>query len=297
MTTTQYVIALDVGGSSVKSGIVSTDQTVMAVSHTPINSKGDAAHILSTLTGIIQQHLAQIPEQRLLGIGFGFPSPFDYDAGVCLIKGVQKYERIYGVNVREALRERLNRPDMHINFRNDAEAAIIAETRYGAAKQYRRVIGLTLGTGLGSAFVVNNVRIKQGAHVPAPDGMLFHEIYRGQQADEWFSTRGVLARIEARALPYESVAAACNAADEGSEAAQALFAEWGDDLGTFIAPYMRNFNAEALLIVGGIAGAFSHFHDAIQAHTRIPILRGTLGQDGALLGAAEPLLATNLTGN
>src|SRR5690606_7225122 len=128
---------------------------------------------------IIQMHLNT--KLSILGVGFGFPSPFDYDKGIARIKGLEKFESIYGMNIGEELQSRLMRPDLQIRFRNDAEAAIVGEATYGAGVGFRRIIGITLGTGMGSGFVVDGKRVLTGKSVPAPDGMLFRELYQGER--------------------------------------------------------------------------------------------------------------------
>lgn len=290
----KQVIALDVGGSSVKSGIVNATHQVTGHRTTPIDSQGSADHIIGTLADIIQSYMRRIATDDLLGVGFGFPSPFDYPAGVSLIRGVKKYEQIYNLNIRSALQERLNTLNLLINFRNDAEAALIGESTYGAGRAYTRLIGVTLGTGLGSAFIASNERVVSGPSIPEPDGMLFHETYQGIWSDELFSTRGLMARVQQAALPFTTVARTSWAATEGDPRAQQVFHEFGEDLGRFLQPYIVSFNAEALLVLGGIAKAMQHFEQGLMAQIPVPALAGELGQDSALLGAAQPLLGRDL---
>lgn len=286
--TQAQVIALDVGGSSIKSGIVSADETVTHHKHTPLDTSANADIIFGTLANIIQTHLAQVDSDNLLGVGFGFPSPFDYDKGISLIHGLTKYEGIYGLNVGEALHERLNMPDLTINFRNDAEAAIVGEAIYGAGKDYSRLIGITLGTGLGSAFIADGERIKDIEGVPE-EGFLFPLDYKGAKVDGIFSTRGLLKRFAEADISVESVAQASQAADDGDSKIQAVFANFGHNLGGFLHPFAQTFNAEVLLVMGGISGAFVHFSNALETEIGIPVKRGALGGDAALLGAAQPL--------
>ena len=87
-------------------------------------------------------------------------------------------------------------PTLPIFFRNDAEAAILGEARYGAGTRYQRLIGVTLGTGMGSAFVVDGVKVTQGPGVTR-DGWLYHVPYHARPADDVFSTRGLLTRLRA----------------------------------------------------------------------------------------------------
>jgi glucokinase len=279
----ENIIALDVGGSSVKSGLVDSQQQIHDSFSTPLDSKGSAESILSTFAGIVQHYLEKHSDIR--GVGLGFPSPFDYPKGICLIQGVQKYESIYGVNIGEAIRERVHQPDLLIRFRNDAEAAIVGEALYGAGQAFRRFIGLTLGTGMGSSFIADGKRVEAGQGVPE-GGFLFPELYRGIQSDEWFSTRGLLGRFEAIGQPMPSVAEAARAA-ESNPAIRQAFEEFGADMAEFIAPYAREFGAEALILLGGIAAAYPLFGKSLEAGLPIPVLVGALGGNAALLGAAD----------
>jgi glucokinase len=287
----ENIIALDVGGSSVKSGLVDSEQQIHDTFSTPVDSNGSAESILSTFAGIVQHYLDKHTDIR--GVGLGFPSPFDYPNGICLIQGVQKYESIYGVNIGEAIRERLNRPDLLIRFRNDAEAAIVGEALYGAGQPFRRFIGLTLGTGMGSSFIADGKRVTDVEGVPE-GGFLFPVLYRGIQSDEWFSTRGLLGRFEAIGQPMPSVSEAAKAA-ENNPAIRQAFEEFGADMAEFIAPFARSFGAEALILLGGIAAAYPLFGKPLEAGLPVPVIIGALGGNAALLGASD-LIRGNVGG-
>lgn len=286
----QQVIALDVGGSSIKSGIVATNQHITHHQKTALDTSADADTIFGTMAHIIQTHLAQVDTDNLLGVGFGFPSPFDYDKGISLIHGLEKYEGIYNMNVGDALRDRLNMPALKIKFRNDAEAAIVGEAIYGAGKSYSRLIGVTLGTGLGSGFVANGVRITEIDGVPK-HGMLFPLEYKGVRVDDLFSTRGLMQRFTNADIAVDDVKTATILAQSGREDIRAMFASFGYDLGDFLKPYAQTFKAEALLVLGGISGAFDYFGNALSSQIGIPVHHGALKGDAALLGAAQPLFS------
>ena len=132
LTSSTRVIALDVGGTSVKSALVAPGGHVIGKrSITPIDSSSEADNILRTFAQIISAHLGESHISTFLGVTLGFPGPFDYGAGICLIEGVEKYGALYGVNIRAALQARLNLRDLPILFRNDAEAAVMGEARHG----------------------------------------------------------------------------------------------------------------------------------------------------------------------
>ncbi len=284
-----YVIALDVGGSSVKSGLVDSAQEVLYPTKTLINSQGTADEVFGAFAEIIRTHMQQVPANEILGAGYAFPDPFDYEAGIVLIKDQPKFNQVYGMNVRDETRQRLGLLDFPMRFRNDAEAAIIGEAKYGAGKPYRKLIGITLGTGLGSALVENRQRVTEGDGIP-PNGMLWHVPYQDGIADDYFSTRGLLKRFEDMRVSVQNVADASQRAEAGDASVQAVFAEFGTELGKFLHPYVDHFGAEAVIVLGGIAGALPHFEGTLHEAVGIPLHLGTRGMDAPLLGAAALLL-------
>lgn len=283
----RHVIALDVGGTSVKSAVVSSAGYVVGEPViTPIDSSGNAGIILGTLADIIRNHLSR----KAYGIAFAFPGPFDYDKGISHIAGVAKYQSIYGLDVRAELQERLGLQDMPIAFRNDAEAAIVGEARYGSGKGYRRLIGLTLGTGCGSAFIVGGKPVTSEKAVPE-NGWLYPVKYRGEKADDVFSIRGLTARFRKAGLEVESIKRAAEEAREGDAAKLDVFAKFGGELGNFLAPFAEGFKADALLLLGGIAKAIDLYEEPLTQSLPVPVLKGVLGEKAALLGAAELLFS------
>ena len=278
------VIALDVGGSSVKSALVVAGQQIIGdVCVDVIQSGATADMILNTLAAIITGHLDKVKTVR--GIAFAFPGPFDYVQGICLIQNQAKYESLYGIDVGARLKKILRMPTLRMKYRNDAEAAILGETCHGAGTPYSRVIGLTLGTGLGSAFIAEGVVITEGADVP-PNGWLYSFPFGNQRADDIFSTRGLLARLREHGIHAVDIASALQKGDKDINALEASFASFGADLGIFLEPFISDFRADGVLVTGGISEAWDHFAPTLIQSLSVPVLRGKLGNQAALLGAA-----------
>jgi glucokinase len=278
------VIALDVGGTSFKSALIARGGHVAStVQATPIDSSGSADIILGSLAGTVASYLRV---GTPAGVALGFPGPFDYAGGVSRITGVEKFEALYGLDVRQALRERVSLPDVPILFRNDAEAALVGEASYGAGRDRRRLLGVTLGSGLGSAFVVNGQAVDTGPGVPA-QGWLYPVLFGGQRADDCFSRRGLLARLRAAGSHWAEVKPAAEAARGADAAARRVFEAFGADLGAFLSPFAVQFEAEAVLVAGRIAGALDLFGQPMQQALTVPVLAGERGAEAALLGAAD----------
>jgi glucokinase len=290
------VIALDVGGSSVKSGIVSDTHEVEDVLVTPVDSGGSAEEILAAFTGVIARHAGRIGGERPEGIAFGFPGPFDYAKGICLIRGLSKYEALYGLEIGTRCGA-LWGGTVPVRFRNDAEAAIVGEARYGAGGGVRRLIGVTLGTGMGSAFVEDGAVLDRGTPGIPADALLYREPFRGEQADEVFSARGLMRRLATTGRSFTDIESAYRSAAAGDPALRGAFEAFAADLCLFLEPYIDAFGAEAVLVAGGISGAFPLFATIFEARLRIPALPGTLGRTAALLGAADLFFANPASGS
>ncbi len=260
------ILALDVGGSSVKSALVSGGVLRGQITRTPIPSQAPAPELLGAFGGIIESY----PEAQALALAF--PGPFDYQSGVCRVQGLQKFGSLYGLNLSQALAN--GRP---IRFCNDAEAAILGEARHGAGAGFQRLLGITLGTGLGSAFLVDGKPVTSGPGVP-PQGWLYDQPVHGAIADETFSIRGLRRRAQAAGLPPTDPAEIQDAA---------LWQAFGTDLGHFLLPFVETFQAEAVLVLGGISGAYPHFGEALQAALGRAAYPGKLGGAAPLLGAAS----------
>lgn len=280
----ELVLTLDVGGSSIKSVLVKAGPRIMdSVSVDPIESKGSAAKILGTLARIITNHLQKY--RAVTEIAFAFPGPFDYERGICLIRNQEKYDSLYGLDISANLKELLAMPNLEMRYRNDAEAAILGEALYGAGMPYSRLIGLTLGTGLGSAFVADGKPVTDEANIPYRC-WLYSLPFGAHRADKVFSTRGLLARLREHGIHATDIASALRSSEKDTHALAQAFESFGSDLGIFLKPFVSDFGAEAVLISGGIAEAWDYFALSLTRSLSVPVLRGMLGKRAALLGAA-----------
>ena len=81
------------------------------------------------------------------GVALAFPGPFDVARGRALIRGLHKFDSIYGLELRPLLAERISRSDLRIGFARDSEAAGVGEATFGAGRGGGRVLTITLGTG------------------------------------------------------------------------------------------------------------------------------------------------------
>jgi glucokinase len=276
------VIALDVGGTAVKAALVTPDGMPAAPpQRTPIDSGGQAEAVLDTLAGVVSG-LAATAGAAAEGVAIAFPGPFDYERGVAGSHAGGKYAALAGRDLGAELRRRAGRPDLPLRFCNDAEAAIVAEALVGAGRRFGRLLGITLGAGLGACLVAGagSVVERCGGLVP---GELYREPFGGASADDAFSDRGLRARLAAAG------AGTTDPAKARCPPALRAFAGFGDELGRFLAPHVAALGADGLVVGGGIAAAFGLFAPQLRVHTRVPVRAGELGTASGLIGAAAVL--------
>ena len=287
-------IGVDIGGSHITAVAVDmSNHTIIKGSRaeSPVDNQAEADEILTVWAGALRKVVDKFPVFRLRGIGFAMPGPFDYVKGICLIRGVPKYEKLYGVNVGKAISSRLGLPcDCSVRFMNDASSFAVGEAWAGKASGYGRMMGITLGTGFGSAFIDKRIPVVSGDTVPR-GGCVYHLPVGKGIADDYFSTRWFTARYAEvtgrEAAGVKEVAEAAGSAGE----VQALFDEFGKGLGTLLSPWLMKFGAEILVIGGNISYAYNLFGPSFEAelkHTgyNIAIAVSELKEDAALLGSA-----------
>ncbi|MCA9436696.1 MAG: ROK family protein [Candidatus Omnitrophica bacterium] len=265
-----YAIGVDIGGTTARSALVSAAGRIRRgsiVKH-PVDNKGSKERILRDLTAPLARNLEQARAEGLevIGIGIGMCGPLDYEKGISLIEGLDKYEAIYGVNLKKEFRKRLGlRKDFPVDFEVDAWSFARGEAWRGAGAGYSRVVALTLGTGFGSAFLIDEVATDEGPGVPKPFGWLGGMPYQGGLLDDVISKRGLIARYRSHAQDSKNyredwdVKEIAEAARKGDAAARKTFREFGHLLGENIAPNLEEFGAECLVVGGRISGAINLF--------------------------------------
>lgn len=285
---TPWYGAVDLGGTHVASAVVGYDGTVVDDTRHRRTVEPDmpAEVLLQTIAAPLRD-TARAASVSLRGWGMAAPGPFDYDLGICLYEGVAKFDALYGVNLRAELAHRVGTPADHWRFLNDASAFALGEAHAGAAMGHARVLGVTLGTGLGSGFVVRGEVVEDGKGVPS-DGRLDWMPFEGAPAEERLSRRGLLRSYGAE--PGVDVVDVVRRARAGEARAAAAVDAFARGLARFLAPWVAEFGATCLVVGGGIAQAWDLLAPALatipaQAPHAVDVRPSALGGDAPLVGA------------
>jgi glucokinase len=189
------------------------------------------------------------------------PGPFDLKAGVSLMR--HKLPYIYGVDLRTGLAARFGWQPSQVRFLNDADAYLLGEIGAGAARGFRRAVGLTLGTGIGSAFAVDGRLVTEGPGVPH-GGEIWNLPYRGGIVEDFVSSRAIVGNYERRTGARREVVDLA-AAVPADEAAREAFQEFGQHLGEVICTLLAEFRADVIVLGGGISRSPHLFLPTVQA--------------------------------
>src|SRR3954468_11635461 len=138
-------IGVDLGGTKMSVGVVDEEGNVAYRSTAPSIGLGQE-DLIATLER--ELHAAREARPGVAGIGLGIPCTIDRERGLAVMA---VNVELAGVPIRELMRERLGLP---VELDNDANAAILAEHRFGAARGTGNAVMLTIGTGIGGGLLI-----------------------------------------------------------------------------------------------------------------------------------------------
>jgi polyphosphate glucokinase len=240
--TGESILAFDVGGSFVKAGLVDAGSGALAAAALRRPTPAGAAPV--EVVALLARLAAELPSAGPVGLAF----PAVAKRGVALT-AANIDPRWIGTDVQALLESQLHRP---VAFLNDADAAGIAEMRFGAGRgRNGTVMVVTLGTGIGTALFVDGRLL--------PNTELGHLEVRGKEAEHRASAR---VRVE-RDLGW---------------------AEWAEAVNEVLEAYHRLLWPDVFIVGGGVTENWQHFGPLLRS--RALVVPATFGNDAGLVGAA-----------
>lgn len=290
----RYAVAFDVGGLFIKAAVLRADGQVCVdtVSIYPSMAHEPADRLLDHLVDLVRLQVAKVMDKSFAveGIGYAFPGPFDYERGISYIRGVQKFESLYGVNLRQEIAKRIADsrdlaarfvPGFAIVFDNDANLFALGEYLAGKAAGFRRCICVTLGTGTGSAFLEDGQLVKDREDVPR-DGWVYRDPFRESMIDDYLSKRGILRIARELGLEGEDVLELAERARSGESPACEVFRRFGRMAGEALSPYVSRFRPDGVVIGGQIAKSHDLFAADLRQALSAPHVRIAFADDTSL---------------
>ncbi|MBZ4191728.1 ROK family protein [Niabella beijingensis] len=282
-TTVNLVLAVDIGGTHITAALLDlTTRKVLpeSIVRAAVDAAAPTETIIAIWSGCMRNAMR---DAAVAKICLALPGPFDYANGISRMNAQGKYDALYLQNVRQLLAAALQRDPSLFYMENDAASFLQGELFAGAVSEgFGNVIGLTLGTGLGTA-IFNNGRAKSGDlwAFPFQEGI----------AEDYLSTRWFVHHYHQ--LTGKTVKGAREiAAVAATEApAQEVFNIFGHHLGLFLNHFIEQQQAEAVVMGGNITKAYELFGSATEDIVKkkfpgVALKKTALGELAALYGAA-----------
>ncbi|SMB78177.1 ROK family protein [Deinococcus hopiensis] len=260
-----HAVTLDVGGSHVTAALVHlATRRIQRQARLEVSHAAPQDALLSAWTAAALEVWKDV-SGRPSHLGLAVPGPFEHHAGVSRM--THKFPALLGVPLRPLLAHHVRETPLSgvpIYFGNDADLFALGEWWAGAGRGSLRMIGLTLGTGLGSGFIAGGRIITAGDEVP-PGGELWNRPFRGAIA-ETFACGAALTRAWV-ALGHGPLTAhdLAHRALDGDASAHSVFHAFGCDLADILQPWVERFGAERVVLGGNVSRAFDLFAPALRS--------------------------------
>lgn len=271
-------LGIDWGGTYIKAGIISEKGKILAKKVYSSHKLKQKKFFLAEISSLLKD----FKKYKIKGIGIGAPGIINVERGFIYylpnIPGWEKYP------LKKSLEKRVKIP---VAVDNDANIFALAEARLGAAKNLERVIFLTLGTGLGSSVIFDKqiLRRKNSAlelgHVPI--SLKKNRCGCGNYGciETFVGNRYLVKRynkLVSKIKRVKEVKDIYQRGLRGEKEAIAVWKEFSFYLGRFLAGMINIFNPQAIILGGGVAGAYKLFKpyllSVIKEQTMWPNLEG-----------------------
>lgn len=306
-------IGFDVGGTGLKAALIQGARLLSSVTaETPAQEHPETGiEVMAELIQMLKREAAQ--NQLTIGaVGVGLAGLIDAPNGtVITAPNLPKWENVPLV---EKLSERIELP---VAVDNDVRTMAMGELRYGAGQGAHNMLCLTVGTGVGSAIIING-QIYRGSSLSAGEFGHVPVIYQGGRncgcgsrgcletvagtegilsLAQQYIDKGLAPQLEAKSQHQKLTPRLIfDAAQAGDAGAQSVFQELGHWLGLALAGAVNFINPEKIVIGGGIAQAgdllFQPVLKAIRSHAfqrpveALELLPAQLGAEAGMIGAA-----------
>lgn len=268
-----FYIGLDVGGTNIKAGTILENGTIFNnnINMYPSLSKENKNTILKNILSIIEKEFSLYNlNGKLLGIGIAFPGPFDYQNGICKIKGINKYDSIYNVNIKKELLKYINNSPLKNNiddnfdilFENDATLFSLGELEQNDFLKNDKAIAICIGTGTGSTYLENGKVLKSGKGV-AENGWIYKIPFKKSIIDDYISARGIINFYNSLSNNKVDNVKDISLKYNIDENSNITFNNFGKDLANVLNIILKDFNAKNIILGGQIIKSYSLFKDSL----------------------------------
>jgi glucokinase len=313
----EYVLAADLGGTNLRMAVVGPSGAILHRERCPTPHDKGSDGIVSAIVELARKCTSVVDEASIDVLGAAIPATIDFAHGI--VHYAPNLQMLNGVHFSAQLAESLG---VEIVLENDATAAAIGEHQFGASREFKNSVCVTLGTGVGSGIILN------GEPLRGPDGTAGEFGHVCVEPDgrpcgcgswgclEQYASATAVVRMTAEmSVETPSVLSGrtdltseeiYKAAKAGDEVAIDTFRKMGYYLGIAFAGLANLLNPEAIVLAGGLAAGWDMFIDEVRDQImkrafrepalRVKLVRAELGDDAGILGVASLALARSYQG-
>jgi glucokinase len=259
--------AIDIGGTATKIGIVAEDGTILRRRTISTIAYAEPVALMDAIASSLRLILDARESQRnpVSGIGVSVAGFLDREHSAMIHNA--NLPALRGFPLRRALEERLS---LDCRLEVDSNAAVVAEYRHGAGRGATRLLGVTVGTGLGGGVIIDGQLLRYTGECA---GDLGHIIVDRKGRRCTCGAQGCLeAMVNAAALSERGggrrVREIVTSGRKGDKVARKALAETGRWLGLGLASLSPVFSPDRIVVGGGIAAAGELLLDSVQASYR-----------------------------
>jgi glucokinase len=310
-------IGVDLGATSVKTGVVSADGTLLYQTKLPSRGDEGPSAVVKQIEASVREAMHHTDGLTIVGIGVGAPGVVNEHG---LVQAPPNFAQWDAVPLRDELKTLFG--NLTIQVENDANAAALAEAKFGVGRQFPNFLFVIWGTGVGGGIILNG-QIYRGPTGGAGEIGHISIDYDGPACNcgsrgcvEAFVGQRYLSKRTAERLnahPSSKILSLvggdvtkiepyfiAQAAHDGDTLAREILLEAGKHLGVAIGAVMNTLDLRVSIIGGGISAAgdvvLQAIQKSVQAHvlkplkSEIRVIPAQLGNNAGILGAAGLVL-------
>ena len=238
------VLGLDIGGTKISSGL-NKKGTIYARKEINTPYKSSQEEILKT----IANHISEYDAYDISGIGIGIPGLVDAQKGIVYnLANIPSFQK---VNLKDYLEGQFKVP---VFINNDANCFTLGEYKFGPAKIHQHIVGITLGTGIGTGIIANSSLYT--GHICGA-GEWGGVPYLDKSFEDYCSNKFF------KSIEGESAKTLAKRASENDKEALLLFEKYGEHLGRLINSILFTYSPQAIVLGGSIRKAYPFFKDGM----------------------------------
>jgi glucokinase len=287
----RIAIGVDIGGTNIRAGAVASNGRIIGepfsvATGATENKELIVGRVVGAIATVIGQY--RLEKSDIQGIGLGVTGPLDVKNGTIL--QCPNLPTMDFFPLREVIEKEFNLP---VFMNNDANAMMLGESFWGAGKGSGSILGITLGTGLGCAIVLNR-KVWMGATETA--GEIWISPYQDGIIEDVVSGRGVgslYEKLGGQRLTAREVAARAYAGDYRAVAA---WNEFGKAVAYALTWSVNLIDPDVVIIGGSMANSMDLFYHAMYEFLcknvcpvpaqKLRIVKAQLGDNAGFIGAA-----------